>query len=63
MVLHINKKAFFKIYFAKATYTCGMNLKKHILADSEQIENEIQPSYAASNNPTPWNMRKPNEMS
>ena len=49
MVLHINKKAFFKTYFAKATYTCGINLKKHILVDSEQIANEIQPPYAASN--------------
>ena len=43
------KMLFFKTYFTKVSYACGMNLKKRILVDLEQFENEIQPPYAASN--------------
>ena len=49
MVLYINKNAFFKTYFTKVSYACGINLKKNILVDLEQFENEIQLSYATSN--------------
>ena len=49
MVLYINKNAFFKTYFTKESYACGVNLKNHILVDLEQYENELQPSNATFN--------------
>ena len=54
MVFYVNKKKmlFLKTYFTKVSYVCGISLKKHILVDLEQFENEIQippPPYAASN--------------
>ena len=33
---------FLKTYFTKVSYVCGISLKKHILVDLEQFENEIQ---------------------
>ena len=49
MVLYINKNAFFKTYFTKVSYACGINLKNHFLVDLDQLENELQPSNATSN--------------